>query len=160
MHFEAFQGDERQIDYKFVQKPKCICVDSAYCKIGEYAPVGYATDECPQGYEEMPSLCEYLSKTPIDGDLEPYDDHGVPAFHNPEDPSSIATGTINKKKDLQDEWIIDLATPCYKGYCGQDYDEFVHRYNPLADSHDYEAIGDPAGTTFGCDLWVEVTNIY
>ena len=148
------------IDYKIVQKPKCICVDDAYCTIDEYAPVDYATHKCPDGFKEMPLLCPFLSKTPAYEDPSPYTDYGVPAFHNPEDPSSIAIGTIHKDNDLMDEWIIDLAVPCFEGYCSQDYDEFVRSYNPDADPHDYEAIGDPDGTDFGCDLWVEVTDIY
>ena len=142
------------IAYKIVQKPKCIN------EAGEYAPVDYVTHKCPDGYKEMPLLCPYLSKTPIDGDLVPYDDHGVLAFHNPSDLSSVATGIINKKKDLQDEWIIDLVVPCFKGYCAQDWPNFVKSYNPDADPSLYEVIGNPEGTDFGCDLWVEVTNIY
>jgi len=139
------------IDYKIVQKPKCIN------EAGQYAPVDWATHECPVGYNSMPLLCPFLSKTPVYEDPVPYTDYGVPAFH---DLSAIATGTINKDHDLLDEWIIDLAVPCYEGYCSQDYDEFVHSYNPLANPHDFEAIGNPAGTTFGCDLWFEVTKIY
>lgn len=139
------------IDYKIVQKPKCVN------EAGQYAPVDWATHECPVGYEAMPLLCPFLSKTPVYQDPAPYTDYGVPAFH---DPSVVATGTINKDHDLLDEWIIDLAVPCYEGYCSQDYDEFVYSYNPSADPHDFEAIGNPAGTDFGCDLWFEVTNIY
>lgn len=142
------------IDYKIVQKPKC--KNAA----GEYAPVNYATHQCPDGYMEMISLCPYLSKTPAQTDNAPYTDYGVLPFHDPSDPSSVATGTINKDHDLQDEWIIDLPAPCFKGYCSQDWPEFVHSYNPDADPHDYELVGDPDGTDLGCDLWVEVTNIY
>jgi len=147
-------GDQRRvlnIDYKIVQKAKCIN------EAGEYAPVDYATHLCPDGYKEMPLLCPFLSKTPVYEDPAPYTDYGVPAFH---DPSVVAIGTINKDHDLLDEWIIDLAVPCFEGYCSQDYDEFVHSHNPDADPHDFEALGDPNGTDFGCDLWIEVTNIY
>ena len=155
---ESFcDSDQRRvlnIDYKIVQKPKCIN------DIGEYASFDYDTHECPVGYTEMPSLCPYLSKTPVYEDPSPYTDYGVLAFHDPEDPSSIATGTINKDNDLSDEWIIDLVVPCFEGYCAQDWPAFVAQYNPDADPRDYEAIGDPDGTDFGCDLWVEVTDIY
>lgn len=155
---ESFcKPDQRRvlnIDYKIVQKPKCI--NSA----GEYAPVGFDTHECPDGYTEMPSLCPYLSKTPVYIDDDPYTDYGVPAFHDPEDPLSVAVGTVNKDNDLSDEWIIDLAVPCFEDYCAQDWPDFVKSYNPDADPSLYEAIGDPEGTDFGCDLWIEVTNIY
>jgi len=147
-------GSQRRvlnIDYKIAQKPKCIN------DAGEYAPVDYATEECPTGYEEMPVLCHYLSKTPVDNDPKPYTDYGIPPFHQPTD---VATGTINKDHDLLDEWIIDLAVPCFEGMCAQDWPEFVRKYNPLADPHEFEAPGDPSGTDFGCDLWVEVTKIY
>jgi len=152
---ESFcESDQRRvlnIDYKIVQKPKCVN------EAGDYAPVDYATHECPDGYKEMPILCPYLSKTPVYEDEPPYTDYGVPAFH---DLSVVATGTINKDHDLLDEWIIDLAVPCYEGYCAQDWPDFVRSHNPNADPSMYEAIGDPDGTDFGCDLWIEVTNIY
>ena len=142
------------IDYNIVQKPKC--VNSA----GEYAPVDYATHECPVGYEEMSLLCPYLSKTPAYVDSEPYRDYGVPAFHDPSDPASIATGTISKAGDLLDEWIIDLAVPCFDGMCAQDYDEFVHSHNPDVDPDDYTPLAELESSDFGCDLWIEVTDIY
>jgi hypothetical protein len=148
------EGDQRRvlnIDYKIVQKPKC--VNAA----GQYIPVNYWNEECPDGYTKMPLLCPFLSKTPVYEDDPPYTDYGVPAFHGPD---AVATGTINKDEDLLDEWIIDLAVPCFEGYCSQDYDEFVHSHNPLADPHDFEAQGNPTGTNFGCDLWFEVTDIY
>jgi hypothetical protein len=150
-------GDQRRvlnIDYKIVQKPKCVN------PAGEYSPVDYDTHECPEGYTEMPLLCAYLSKTPVYEDEPPYTDYGVPAFHNPDDPLFIATGTINKDHDLSDEWIIDLAVPCFEGMCSQDWDEFVAQYNPDADPHAYEAPAEFESSTFGCDLWVEVTDIY
>jgi len=155
---ESFcESDQRRvlnIDYKIVQKPKCIN------EAGEYVPVDYDTHECPDGYVEMPSLCPYLSKTPVYIDEPPYTDYGVPAFHDPSDPLSIATGTINKDEDLSDEWIIDLAVPCFEGYCAQDWPAFVAQYNPDADPHDYTPPANLESSTFGCDLWVEATAIY
>ena len=149
----SFLADDQlrlgDVHYKIVQKPKCIN------QAGEYAPVDYDTHQCPDGYKEMPLLCPYLSKTPV---YEEIGDYGVPAFHDPA--TAIAVGTIHKDFDLSDEWIIDLAVPCFEGYCGQDWPAFVASHNPDANPKDYEATGDPAGTTFGCDLWVEVTNIY
>ena len=152
---ESFcEGDQRRvlnIDYKIVQKPKCIN------DAGEYAEVNYWDDECPEGYEAMPLLCPYLSKTPVYEDPDPYTDYGVLAFHGPE---AIATGTINKDKDLTDEWIIDLAVPCFEGYCSQDWDEFVASHNDQADPDAFMLPYELESETFGCDLWIEVTNIY
>ena len=151
---ESDQTRVLNIDYKIVQKPKCINA------AGEYAPVDYSTHACPAGYTEMPSLCPYLSKTPMDGDLDPYDDSGVSAFHNPLDASSVAFGTINKKFDLQDDWMIDLAVPCFRGMCAQDWPAFVDSHNPDAIPSDYELPASLESSLFGCDLWVEVTDIY
>ena len=162
---ESFcKPDQRRvlsIDYKIVQKPKCWNNNPADPK---YAPLDYATEKCPKigevQYVEMPSLCPFLSKTPKITDPSPYTDHGVLAFHDPKDPASVATGTINKDEDLSDDWIIDLPTPCFKGMCSQDWDEFVHKYNPSANPDDYILPANLEGKDFGCDLWVEVTNIY
>ena len=108
-----------------------------------------------------PSLCPYLSKTP-DGNPSPGNDTGVPAFHDPFATSSIAKGTINKNGvDVGDSWVIDLAAPCFKGECSQDWASFVLSHNPLvSDPDEYMAPKGMSGQTFGCDLWVEVTKIY
>ena len=108
-----------------------------------------------------PSLCPYLSKTP-DGHPSPGNDTGVPAFHDPFDPLSFAKGVINKfGTDLGDTWTIDLAVPCFKGQCSQDWASFVKKYNPsVLNPDDYMAPKGMSGQTFGCDLWVEVTKIY
>jgi len=140
------------IDYKIVQKPKC--KNAA----GEYAPVEYWSDECPEGYTKMPLLCAYLSKTPRFTDPSPYTDYGVLAFHDPL--TAVATGTINKDHDLLDDWIIDLAVPCFEGMCSQDWPEFVASHNPEAKPQDYVLPADLEGKDFGCDLWLEVTKIY
>ncbi len=141
----SFIEQERvlNIDYKIVQKPKCVN------PAGEYAPVELDTHECPAGYTEMPSLCPYLSKTPRYIDEEPYTDYGVPAFHDPDDPLSVATGIVNKDDDRWDEWIIDLNVPCFEGMCAQDWTHQGWELDPNLESE-----------TFGCDLWVEVTDIY
>ena len=160
------------IDYKIVQKPKCECIFDPvtqleqfriYCNEEQYAPVDYDTHACPvhpdgfQAYVEMPLLCPYLSKTPVQEDPSPYTDYGVPAFHGP---LAIATGTIHKDNDLMDEWVIDLAVPCFEGYCAQDWGEFVAQHNPAADPDDYMLPAELESSDFGCDLWVEVTDIY
>lgn len=152
------------IDYKIVQKPKCECdgefENSEQCPDGQFAPVGFATHKCPAGYTAMPSLCPYLSKTPQQIDEAPFTDFGVPAFHDPDDPANVATGTINKDFDLVDNWTIDLAVPCFEGHCAQDWDEFVASHNSEANPDDYILPFELEGKDFGCDLWVEVTDIY
>ena len=140
------------VSYHIVQKPKCVNKD------GQYAPVNYWDEECPEGYTAMPSLCPYLSETPKYIDDSPYTDHGIPAFHDPA--TSIATGTINKDHDILDEWIIDLAVPCFNGMCAQDWPSFVASHNAGAKPQDYVLPANQEGSNFGCDLWIEPTNIY
>ena len=152
-------GRVSTVDYKIVQKPKCWNGDVVNPL---YEPVNYWDDECPMvddvQYVKMPLLCSYLSKTKSKDETDI--DHEVPAFHDPEDPLSIATGSINKYSDQIDKWIIDLAVPCFSGMCSQDWPQFVASHNPDADPKQYEL--DPAleGKEFGCDLWIEVTGIY
>ncbi|MBU1164754.1 hypothetical protein KKA15_04295 [Patescibacteria group bacterium] len=159
---ELDQRRVTSIDYKIVQKPKCACDDptGAQCPEGLYAKVNYWDDQCPAGYTELPLLCAYLSKTPAYEDPQPNTDYGVLAFHDPTDPANVATGTINKDDDKSDEWIIDLAVPCFEGHCDQGYADWVAGINPNVNANDY--ILDPAleSFTFGCDLWIEVTGIY
>lgn len=107
-----------------------------------------------------PSLCPYLSKTP-DGFPAPSNDTGVSPFHDPNATLSVAHGKINKfGTDVGDTWIIDLAVPCFEGQCAQDWADFVHQYNPLANPDDYMLPAPLEHEVFGCDLWVEVTDIY
>src|SRR4030042_6508400 len=58
-------GRVSTVDYKIVQKPKCICTDTTgeICQPGYYEPVNSWDDECPDGYEVMPLLCSYLQTT-------------------------------------------------------------------------------------------------
>src|SRR3989344_6033633 len=127
------------VEYRIVQKPKPR-VDTpeerAYC-------AAYPNDfsRC------YPSLCPYLSKT---ADNTPSNDTSVPAFHDPNAPSSIAYGRLAKSdNDVKDDWIIDLHTPCFKGQCDQ------------TNSVPFEYQLDPSmqGEVFGCDLVVEVLSI-
>ena len=115
-----------------------------------------------------PSLCPYLSKHP-EVDENPLlpgnqtnDGPAIPAFHNPFDPSSVATGMINKFGiDVGDVWVIDLAVPCFEDQCAQDWASFVHGLNPNAgDAEQYKLPQDLEHGVFGCDLWFEVTDIY
>ena len=109
-----------------------------------------------------PTLCPYLSKHsdhfPSTGIGS--NDVDVNAFHDPEDPAFLASGTINKDSDPGDQWIIDLAVPCFEGQCAQDWASFVHSFNPDANADDYMLAEDFEGEVLGCDLWIEVTDIY
>ena len=109
----------------------------------------------------MPNLCPYLSKTP-DGFPAPSNDVGVKPFHDPNDPANFATGKINKfGVDVGDNWIVDLAVPCFQGHCAQDWASFVTGLNSaVTDPSIYELPLSLEHQVFGCDLWVEVTKIY
>ena len=173
---ESFSADEQDrvgtVAYALKQKPKPL---PAYVtQVG----VGPARAWCHDNYPSTPydpndpawtaylancypSLCSYLSKTP-DGFPSPGNDTGVPAFHDPNATSSVAHGKINKfGADVGDNWIIDLAVPCFKGQCAQDWGQFVLGINPNAgDPAQYELPPQLEHQVFGCDLWVEVTDIY
>lgn len=166
---ESDQTRVTSIDYKIVQKPKPIWPQTLACAESiqhEFADLDEARAHCHSDPQNLdccyPSMCAYLSKLPADTptDQAPYDDHGVLAFHDPNDPSSIAVGTIDKIDDLQDDWKIDLPVPCFEGMCSQDWPAFVARHNPNANPQEYVLLADLESKTFGCDLWVEVTNIY
>ena len=152
----ASQRRVSKVDYVIKQKPQCASEQGVLEDVGEDAEGNFV---CPDGTTERPLLCPYLSKTPanLDGN-----DFGVPAFHDPFDPASYARGTIDKNGEfVGDNWVVDLAVPCFRGQCAQDWPDFVHRLNPNAgDPELYKA--DPADESkvFGCDLWVEVTKIY
>ena len=162
---DSFMSQERVHDVSYVikQKPKCLCdrwidlkIDGPtpppICPEGQYAPVHYATHECPEGYTEMLSLCPYLSKLPVND--EP-GDVGIPSYFVP-DPSGgscqevtdpeHAMGLLSLFNDNIDEWTVDLKVPPVDGYVGQDWPLGCPTLS--ADSLDY-----------GCDLWIEVTDI-
>jgi hypothetical protein len=149
------------VNYKIVQKPKCICSEEGIkleeCDEGEYAPVDYATHECPEYFEEMENLCQFLSK--LDADPKDNNDTGVPSYYVEDDPdycqtpsSDIATGKLHKgipdviKSDIVDLWKVDLKVPPVDGYVGQDWPVGC----PTVPTNDVD---------YGCDLWVEVTGI-
>lgn len=157
-----------RVDYVIKQKPQCADAQGNFARVGED---GTGKFVCPTGFTMRPSLCPYLSKHP-DGNpstgINANNDIGVPAFHDPNASSSYAIGKLVKfnvpgntiDNDPADLWTIDLAVPCFRGQCAQDWASFVHSLNPAADPNAYMA--DPAleHQVFGCDLWVEVTNIY
>lgn len=116
----------------------------------------------------LPLLCPYLSKhEDTDDGSETNNDGSMPAFHEPytfvghQVVWNDVKGRLSKlAQDIADNWVIDLAVPCFGGYCAQDWAEFVHDKNPYA--------GDPAQwvqpienehKVFGCDIWIEVGGI-
>ena len=147
---ESFLAEKRvdNIEYVIKQKPKCKAIDSD--NPIQYAPVDYATHECPDDYKKMLSLCPYLSK--MDGDPEDKNDVGLPSYFQKdrciEHPADAkATGRLAKsEEDLADLWIIDLKVPPVEGTVGQDWPAGC----PTVEKNNQD---------YGCDLWIEVTNI-
>jgi len=127
------------VEYRILQKTKPredSSSERAYCA------------EHPNDLQRCyPSLCPYLSKEP---DLAPANDTGVPAFHDPSAQTSIALGRLAKSEnDLQDHWLIDLHTPCFRGQCGQQSNV----------PPEYQLDPSLNGEVFGCDLTVEVSSV-
>jgi len=98
---DSFQEQSRAdyVDYVIKQKPKCECdrwIDDAplpenlkVCPDGRYAPVGYATHECPAEYSVMLDLCQFLSK--VDNETGDGNDTDHPSYFTdptPGDPTS------------------------------------------------------------------------
>ncbi|MEK7584809.1 MAG: hypothetical protein AAB490_06210 [Patescibacteria group bacterium] len=127
------------VEYQIVQRPKPRIDDPeerAYCLLHP--------EDLSRCY---PSLCPYLSK---EADNQPGNDTSVPAFHDPTATSSIAFGRLAKSDDdLEDNWIIDLHTPCFRGECDQTNSVPVQ----------YQLDSSLRGQTFGCDLVVEVVEV-
>ena len=166
---DAFYSDDQRVqfvNYKIVSKPKCWNNDS---KNPLYAPVDFATHECPiidgMQYVVMKDLCAFLSKMPE----EETGDVGVPSYYtsvngyasvseddkcevlDPPDVDEIicATGKLAAcQGDLEDIWTVDLKVPPVKDFVGQDWPESCRNWVVETDGVDY-----------GCDLWVEVTGI-
>ena len=153
--FQTAEGERVDtVEYVIKQKPKCKPVDPT--NLEQYAPVHYATHECPEGYRQMLSLCPFLSKLPKDHDNNL--DQGVPSYFVPATSTPAfclpytgeeqASGSLSlATDDRSDNWTVDLKVPPVDGYVGQEWPNGC----PVVeeDSQDY-----------GCDLWIEVTDIY
>ncbi|MEK7138072.1 MAG: hypothetical protein AAB787_01045 [Patescibacteria group bacterium] len=120
----------------------------------------------------LPSLCEYISKEGPDAN-----DSDTASFHTPwtvvqgdnASTTAVETSWINwtdtkgrlakSEQDTDDAWVIDLAVPCFGGFCAQDWADFVAGINADADPNAYtQPIGNEH-KIFGCDLWVEVSGV-
>jgi len=179
---ESFSaGDQTRVgtvEYVIKQKPKpraeyvaAVGVEAArdYCHLTDPVDAGNLND--PYYANCYPNLCPYLSKhemTPDGGNpLNPLENDGpaIPPFHDPDNPASWAVGKIVKLpaigRDSSDDWYIDLAVPCFKGHCAQDWASFVTGLNPnVVNPNEYQLPASLEHEVFGCDLWVEVTDIY
>lgn len=181
---ETSQKRVGKVDYAIKQKPKPredkiaalggveAARDWCHTHIPDpvYSGVATSTAAWSTFYENCyPTLCPFLSKHPDNNPstgVNKNNDHGLPAFHNPE--LEVASGTLVKfntptnttGNDPGDTWTIDLAVPCFKGYCAQDWANFVHGLNPMANPDNFTVPPELEHEVFGCDLWVEVTKIY
>ena len=100
------------------------------------APRELTTDET---WGVLPSLCEYISK-----EGEDQNDGTTPSFHVP---FTVANGQVSyldtpgylakSDEDSSDTWVIDLAVPCFGGYCAQDWADFVTSINESANPNFY-----------------------
>lgn len=167
------QGRADRVEYHIRQKPKCEDSQGNHPQVGEDANGNFV---CPEGSHEMPLLCPYLSKHEITGDPqnEPgatgdNDSAGISAFHGLPGPWNLATTLATQVAgvlqasigDTLDTWNIDLRVPCFEGYCAQDWDRFVRANNqdPDVDPADYMADPRLEHAVYGCDLWLEVTDV-
>jgi hypothetical protein len=107
------------------------------------------------------NLCPFLSKTNDDEDGSETEndvshssyfvpaESETPAYCHPQGQIPDATGRLSKIiGDIVDTWNIDLKVPPVVGNVGQDWPESCSQYVVPENEADY-----------GCDLWVEVTNI-
>ncbi len=126
-------------------------------------------------WDVLPNLCPYISKHPMgaNGDDDSVNDGSLNSFHHPFAVNASGSvvwtdvpGTLNKIPgpnsvyDPQDKWIIDLAVPCFGGYCAQDWENFVHSINAEANPAEFTQPIENEHKVFGCDLWVEVSGVY
>ena len=125
----ALQKRVGRVDYVIKQKPKPR-VDTPEERLwchDNWPPANIGDPADPYYVRCYPFLGPFLSKHP---DNLPAtgpngnNDVGVPAFHNPFDPSSYALGKLVKfnpngtttNNDPGDFWTIDLAVPCFEGF--------------------------------------------
>ena len=112
----------------------------------------------------LPSLCEYISKHPVESTN---DGLGLDSFHKPfwvENGSIFwndTPGLLSKsQQNITDNWLIDLAVPCFGNHCAQDWEDFVHRINPNAlPANQWIQPIENEHKIFGCNLWVEVNGV-
>lgn len=170
------EGRVDDVEYMIRQKPKCGVVVpgtasgspvsySSFPQVGEDGP----NFVCPEGSEMLPLLCPYLSKHEMtaDGTETENDSTGINSFHGPilgwamsDTLSTQVLGRLAKSvSDTADLWDIDLHVPCFKGQCAQDWSAYVRAANANAIPANYSPDPSLKNKMFGCDLWLEVTEI-
>ena len=168
----SFIGEDRVDDVEYIirQKPKCWSeTDQAYGKVTEDGQGNYICiqSDTASDYAMLPMLCPFLSKHEVTDEAVENDSAGINAFHGPisgwDIDDTIATqvaGRLAKSEsDFLDTWKIDLRVPCFESHCAQDWDQFVYDNNPTADPNAYKLPDDLEHAIFGCDLWIEVTEV-
>jgi len=180
---QSFLDEDRvdDVEYFIRQKPKCAITsqngtvfDPLNTATGHVSlgPVDEVLIDCgpaprPLAIGEtwgvLPSLCPYISK---EDDQAPDNDGSLASFHEPftfvnhQLVWNDTKGRLAKSElDTVDNWTIDLAVPCFGGYCAQDWEDFVHGINPQANPADYVQPIENEHKIFGCDLWVEVSGV-
>lgn len=179
---QSFLDEPRvdDINYFIRQKPKCgvtsdngtVLVDPTWtghvlpdgsvdCEQDRPANVGEPHSDDLDFYL-LPSLCEYISKEGPD-----QNDETTLSFHRPWEivgdviDWNDTRGRLAKSEgDTSDEWVIDLAVPCFGDHCAQDWANFVNGVNPQAgDPNQWVQPIENEHKIFGCNLWVEVSGV-
>jgi hypothetical protein len=160
---QSFLDEPRvdDVEYMIRQKPKCgVPVSNTnpqqYSSFPQVAHLPDGTFQCPDGSVMLPFLCPYLSKRELD-ERGATTTNGIDAFHGPltgwtmvDTMAYQQIGRLSKQDGkIKASWLIDLHAPCFKGECAQD--------NVIPPA--YQADPKFEHQMFGCDLWVEVTNI-
>lgn len=158
------------LEYAIEQEPKCWDGNDADPTFGEVEIIGGNEYVCEDnGFEILPLLCPYLSKSEItdDGSEGENDGPSIPAFHGvidipnwtPAIASSTATNGVLQKSvnDIDDMWNVDLKVPCFEEHCAQDWEDFVFGINPEANPDDYIQPIENEHALFGCNVLVVVT---
>lgn len=132
---ESFLDEEQtrvdKIDYKLVQKPK---------------PKGdpYATI-IPPNFPDGIVAWNYCLNHSDDSDYFTYCYMNLCDYlaKTGEENDTEISALLTKPVDIKDIWTLTLTVPCIEGYCPQD--EEWPRISEVGD--------------YGCDIWVEVTDI-
>ena len=156
----SFLAEDRVDDVEYVinQKPKPIwpqTIDCAESIQHSFQDIYEAREYCHDNSQNLNccylTLCPFLSKT--DGDPEDNNDIEEPSYYDPKtDTCPIrqlmpASGRLaESEQDISDIWIVDLKVPPVRGYVGQDWPAGC----PVVDEDSKD---------YGCDLWIEVTDI-
>ena len=134
----------KEVDYTIKYKPKPRDpIDTDFCH--QNVPLNPGNPSDPYYTKCYPLLCNLLSSVP---DNSPPNDTGVAVPH---EIGAVGIGRLAvAENDTLDDWKVDLEVPCFQGMCSQSYNPAVSGL-PLPT--------DLESQDFGCDLWIEVTNV-